>query len=60
MSKGPRRGQQLSRAEMVKGTYVPNYSTGHVDMHSRHACARDGNATERGGGRDVPPTHHPP
>eukprot|EP00965_Chrysotila_dentata_P247369 6207702-Pleurochrysis_carterae.AAC.1 len=44
---------------MAKGIYVPNYSTGHVDTHSRHAYARDNDATERGGGRDVPPTHHP-
>eukprot|EP00965_Chrysotila_dentata_P113855 3763960-Pleurochrysis_carterae.AAC.1 len=44
---------------MAEGTYVPTYSTEHVATHSRHARTRDGDTIERGGGRDVPPTHHP-
>eukprot|EP00965_Chrysotila_dentata_P228635 6196715-Pleurochrysis_carterae.AAC.5 len=44
---------------MAKGTYVPNYSTGHVDTHSRHACARDGDATERVGHSSTIPHRNP-
>eukprot|EP00965_Chrysotila_dentata_P048940 1624093-Pleurochrysis_carterae.AAC.1 len=49
-------GEDSSRAER-KWLREHTYRT---IQHWARRYALDGDATEHGGGRDVPPTHHPP